>query len=161
AMVTCAAESLAYHTPDLQTRAGDYARSNRSMYALGALFSCADYVQAQRVRRVAQRALAELFAGVDAIVMPAASVAAPSYDSLLTGGVMDALKGVHTMYWDAVGNPALVVPMGFNAAGLPLSLQIAGRPFEEDVLVQVGDAFQRTTDWHRRVPPLAAEVVPA
>ena len=158
AMITCAAESLAYHREDLRTRPGDYARSNRSMYALGALFSGADYVQSQRVRRVTQRALAGVFAEVDAIVMPAATVAAPSYDTLLTGGVMDVLKGVHTMYWDAVGNPALVVPMGFNAGGLPLSLQIAARPFEEDVLVQVGDAFQRATDWHLRVPPIAAEL---
>jgi aspartyl-tRNA(Asn)/glutamyl-tRNA(Gln) amidotransferase subunit A len=158
AMITCVAESLAYHRNDLRDRAGDYARSNRSMYALGALFSGADYVQSQRMRRVTQRALAALFAHVDAIVMPAASCVAPSYDSLLASEVMDVLKGVHTMYWDAVGNPALVVPMGFNAGGLPLSLQIAGRPFEEDILVAVGDAFQQATDWHLRMPPLAAEV---
>jgi aspartyl-tRNA(Asn)/glutamyl-tRNA(Gln) amidotransferase subunit A len=159
AMVTCSAESLAYHLPDLQTRAGDYARSNRSMYALGALFSGADYVQAQRMRRVTQRALAAVFDGVDAIVMPAASVTAPSYDALLSSDVMNVLNGVHTMYWDAVGNPALVVPMGFSDGGMPLSLQIAARPFEEDVLVQIGDAYQGATDWHLRVPPLAA--VPA
>jgi aspartyl-tRNA(Asn)/glutamyl-tRNA(Gln) amidotransferase subunit A len=158
AMITCSAESLAYHRNDLQDRAGDFARSNRSMYALGAMFSGADYVQAQRMRRVTQRALASLFADVDAIVMPAASCVAPSYDALLAGDVMEVLRGVHTMYWDAVGNPALVVPMGFNAGGLPLSLQIAARPFEEDVLVAVGDAYQQSTDWHLRVPPLAAEV---
>jgi aspartyl-tRNA(Asn)/glutamyl-tRNA(Gln) amidotransferase subunit A len=39
---------------------------------------------------------------------------------------------------------------------MPLSLQIASRPFEEDVLVQIGDAYQGATDWHLRVPPLAA-----
>jgi aspartyl-tRNA(Asn)/glutamyl-tRNA(Gln) amidotransferase subunit A len=72
---------------------------------------------------------------------------------------MEVLKGVHTMYWDAVGNPALVVPMGFNHQQLPLSLQVAAAPFAEDVLVRIGDAFQRATDWHLRVPPLAAEVV--
>ena len=158
AMITCAAESLAYHREDLRTRAADYAKSNRSMYALGALFSGADYVQAQRVRRVAQRELAGIFAGIDAMVMPAATRVAPTYDTLLAGDVMEVLKGVHTMYWDAVGNPALVVPMGFNADGLPLSLQITAAPFAEDVLVQVGDAFQQTTEWHLRVPPLAAAV---
>jgi aspartyl-tRNA(Asn)/glutamyl-tRNA(Gln) amidotransferase subunit A len=61
---------------------------------------------------------------------------------------------VHTSYWDAVGNPVLVVPMGFTEGGLPLSLQLAGRPFEEALLVQAGDAFQQATDWHLRVPPL-------
>lgn len=158
AMVTCAAESLAYHMPDARTRPGDYARSNRSMYPLGALFSGADYVQAQRMRRVTQRALAGVFEQVDAIVMPAASVTAPSYDTLLTAGTMEVLRGVHTMYWDAVGNPALVVPMGFSGVGMPLSLQIAARPFEEDVLVQIGDAYQGATDWHLQVPPLATAV---
>jgi len=48
--------------------------------------------------------------------------------------------------------------MGLNADGLPLSLQIAAKPFADDVLVTVGDAYQRATDRHLRVPPLAAEV---
>lgn len=161
AMVTCMAEVLAYHYPDVRDRLGDYARSNRSMYPMGAVFSGADYVQAQRIRRVAQRQLAAVFAGVDLIAMPAASRVAPDYDALLTGGVMEVLAGVHTMYWDAVGNPALVVPMGFNADGLPLSLQLAAAPFAEDLLVQAGDAYQRATDWHLRVPPLAQESLAA
>lgn len=156
AMITCMAESLAYHQPDVISRLPEYVRSNRASYPLGSLFSAADYVQAQRVRRVAQRHLAAIFADVDAIAMPAATRVAPSYDSVLTGSSMQALAGVHTFYWDAVGNPVLVVPMGFNDEGLPLSLQIAGRPFAEDTIVQIGDAYQKSTDWHLQVPPLAA-----
>jgi aspartyl-tRNA(Asn)/glutamyl-tRNA(Gln) amidotransferase subunit A len=155
AMVTCMSEALAYHTIDLRERPQDFVRSNRSMLPLGACFSGADYVQAQRVRRVAQRSLAAVFADVDVIAMPAASRVAPQYDRLLEAGTMEVLQGVHTMYWDAVGNPALVIPMGFNADGLPLSLQLAGGPFEEDRLVQVGDGYQRVTDFHLRVPPIA------
>ncbi len=161
AMITCVAESLAYHREDLRERAHDYHRSNRSMYPLGACFTGADYVQAQRVRRVAQRSLATVFADVDLIATPGATRVSPTYERMLTGGTMDVLAGVHTMYWDAVGNPALVVPMGFNGDGLPLSLQLAARPFEEALLVRAGDAYQQATDWHLRVPPLAAEVVAA
>jgi aspartyl-tRNA(Asn)/glutamyl-tRNA(Gln) amidotransferase subunit A len=160
-MVTCTSEALAYHMPDLRSRPGDYFRALREMQPLGATFSGADYVQAQRVRRVAQRTLAEVFAGVDLIATPAASVVSPSYEKLLNGGALSVLDGVHTAYWDAVGNPALVVPMGFNGDGLPLSLQLAARPFEEDLLVRAGDAFQHATDWHLRVPPLAAEAAVA
>jgi aspartyl-tRNA(Asn)/glutamyl-tRNA(Gln) amidotransferase subunit A len=156
-MVTCVAEALAYHMPDLQTRPQDFVRSFREMQPLGALFSGADYVQAQRVRRVAQRALAGLFAEVDLVATPAASVAAPTYQRLLEGGTMEVLAGVHTAYWDAVGNPALVVPMGFNAEGMPLSLQLGARPFEEGLLVRAGDAYQQATDWHLQAPPLAAQ----
>jgi aspartyl-tRNA(Asn)/glutamyl-tRNA(Gln) amidotransferase subunit A len=64
-----------------------------------------------------------------------------------------------TSYWNAMGLPALVTPMGFNAAGLPLSLQIAGRPFEEAVVLRVGDAFQQVTDWHLQVAPLVSAVL--
>ncbi|HEY4277847.1 MAG TPA: amidase [Conexibacter sp.] len=160
-MVTCMSEALAYHMPDLRSRPGDFFRALREMQPLGAAFSGADYVQAQRVRRVSQRALAEVFAGVDLIATPAASVVSPTYEQVLDGASLSVLDGVHTAYWDAVGNPALVVPMGFNDGGLPLSLQLAARPFEEDLLVRAGDAFQHATDWHLRVPPLAAEAAVA
>ncbi|HWF71956.1 MAG TPA: amidase [Solirubrobacteraceae bacterium] len=158
ALVTCMAESLAYHAADLRERPQDFARSNRSMLPLGACFSGADYVQSQRVRRVAQRALASVFADVDVIAMPAASRVAPRYDHLLEASTLEVLAGIHTMYWDAVGNPALVVPMGFNADGLPLSLQLAARPFEEELLVRAGDAYQRATNWHLQVPALARDL---
>jgi aspartyl-tRNA(Asn)/glutamyl-tRNA(Gln) amidotransferase subunit A len=116
-------------------------------------------VQAQRVRRVAQRGLAALFADVDLIVMPGASQGATALQELRDRGVGGLMGVIHTAYWNAVGNPALVVPMGFTADGLPLSLQLAARPFEEDVLVRAGDAFQSVTDWHLRVPPLAVDAV--
>ena len=70
--------------------------------------------------------------------------------------MFDALSPIYTPYWDAVGNPALVVPMGFNGAGLPLSLQIGGKPFDEATILKVGDAYQTATDWHLAVPPIAA-----
>jgi aspartyl-tRNA(Asn)/glutamyl-tRNA(Gln) amidotransferase subunit A len=154
--VTMVCEALAYHGEDFRTRWEDYFAATRQVVALGAAFSSADYVQAQRVRRVAQRALAGVFADVDVIVMPGAAQGATSYADLAERGIGSMAGVIHTMYWDAVGNPALVVPMGFTADGLPLSLQLAARPFEEAVLVRVGDAYQQATDWHRRVPPLAA-----
>jgi aspartyl-tRNA(Asn)/glutamyl-tRNA(Gln) amidotransferase subunit A len=45
--------------------------------------------------------------------------------------------------------------MGFSERGLPLSLQIAGRPFEESTILKVGDAYQSTTDWHLQLPAIA------
>lgn len=51
--------------------------------------------------------------------------------------------------------------MGFTGGGLPLSLQIAGRPFEESMALRVGDAYQRVTDWHLRVPPLVSQAAVA
>jgi aspartyl-tRNA(Asn)/glutamyl-tRNA(Gln) amidotransferase subunit A len=152
-MVTMMSEAFAYHREDMRARWTDYFAATRTMVGMGALFSGADYVQAQRVRRVAQRALAALFADVDVVVTPTATTPSPTYRSIEEAGFMSRFGTIHTAYWDGVGNPALVVPMGFTAEGLPLSLQIAGRPFEEPALVQVGDAYQQAADWHLRRPP--------
>jgi aspartyl-tRNA(Asn)/glutamyl-tRNA(Gln) amidotransferase subunit A len=155
-MLTIGGEAFAYHRNDLQQRWGDFFAKTRQMVALGALASAADYVQAQRVRRFVQGQLAELFQSVDVIVNPTASAGAPSYEHLGEDGLATMLGTIHTAYWDGMGNPVLVVPMGFSGGGLPLSLQLAARPFEEGLLVRAGDAFQSVTDWHRRVPPLVA-----
>jgi len=56
-----------------------------------------------------------------------------------------------------LGLPAMSVPAGFSSDGLPISFQLAGRPFDEATLLRTADAYQRDTDWHRRLPPAAAE----
>lgn len=152
--VTRSAEVFAFHRGHLREHVSDLARSNRSWLPLGACLSAADYVQAQRVRRVGQRAVAGIFDRVDAVVTPAASVVAPTCSSVMASQPMDVLRGLHTPYWNGLGNPALVVPMGFNADSLPLSLQIAARPFDERLLVRVGEAYQRATNWHLEAAPI-------
>jgi len=52
------------------------------------------------------------------------------------------------------GHPAASIPCGFTAGGLPVGLQIVGRPFDEATVLRVADAYQRATDWHRRRPPI-------
>jgi len=159
AMLTMAAEAMAYHRNDMQERWGDYFARTREIVSWGMLATAADYVQAQRVRRVGQQALAGVFADVDVIATPTASVGAPSYESINEDGIMGVFGSIHTPYWDAVGNPVLVVPMGFTEDGLPVSLQLAGPPFAEATLVRAGQSFQSATDWHRRVPETTAAVV--
>ncbi len=63
-----------------------------------------------------------------------------------------------TSIWNATGLPALCIPMGFTDDGLPLSLQIVGKPFDEATVPRVGDAYQRLTDWHLRLPAVAIPV---
>jgi aspartyl-tRNA(Asn)/glutamyl-tRNA(Gln) amidotransferase subunit A len=155
ALVSMLAEALAFHRRDLNARWQDYAATTQVNLACGALISSQDYVQAQRARRLAQRSLAALFETVDLIVTPTWATAAPLISEvpfILTR----LLTSSFTSYWNAVGYPALAVPMGFNAAALPLSLQIAGRPFEDALVLRAGDAFQSATDWHLQVPPVAA-----
>jgi len=158
AMLTMAAEAMAYHRNDMQERWTDYFARTREIVSWGILASAADYVQAQRVRRVGQHALGGVFADVDVIATPTASIGAPTYEMCNADGIMGVFGSIHTPYWDAVGNPALVVPMGFTDGGLPVSLQLAGEPFDEATLLRTGNAYQSATDWHLRVPELAAAV---
>ena len=153
-MLTLACEALAYHRTDAQRRWADYYPATRAMLARGALVSGADYVQAQRLRRVAQDALRRTLTDVDVLLCPTTSVAAPRLDAFLSGdsSIMTLHGHIHTGYWDSVGNPVLALPMGFSSTGLPLSVQLAGRPFDEAGLLRVGQLLQRRTDWHLRRP---------
>jgi aspartyl-tRNA(Asn)/glutamyl-tRNA(Gln) amidotransferase subunit A len=151
-MVTLGAEACAYHQTDLAGRWEDYTVAARRMLAVGALVSGSEYVQAQRVRRVGQRHLAELLGQVDVVATPTISMIAPPLDSVFGP---DLETRLHTPYWDAVGNPVLALPIGF-VEGMPVSLQVAAPPFAEDILLRVGRAYQQHTDWHRQVPDLEA-----
>ncbi|MER6808983.1 amidase [Spirillospora sp. NPDC000708] len=159
-LVTMCAEAFAYHRNDLVERWGDYFAATRLMLARGAMVTGADYVQAQRVRRVAQDAVARMFDDLDVIVCPTTAVGAPRYDELTDGAGRIDIEGlfrtIFTQYWDCVGNPVLAAPMGATAAGLPLSIQFAGPAFGEAGVLRAADAFQQVTDWHRRVPALVA-----
>ena len=151
-LATMLPEALAYHRDDLRSRWSDYYASTRVNIAFGALVESMDYVQAQRVRRLTQRCLGELFTGVDLVVMPTSPNPAQLIEEMAGNIVTRLLRTSFTSYWNMMGLPALALPMGFNAAGLPLSLQIAGRAFEEARVLRAGDAYQGVTDWHLRVP---------
>ncbi len=72
-----------------------------------------------------------------------------------------------TSIWNGMGLPALCIPIGFTDDGLPLSMQIVGKPFDEATVLRLGDAFQQLTDWHLQTAPMLlqteaeAEAVPA
>jgi aspartyl-tRNA(Asn)/glutamyl-tRNA(Gln) amidotransferase subunit A len=154
-LITSVSESLAYHRDDLARRWLDYLPTTREVLGLAAFVAGGDYVQAQRVRRVAQRAVADLLGRVDVILMPTATISAPTYAHLEEHGVLSTMRNAFTMIWGGLGNPVLAVPMGFASDDLPLGLQIVGRPFDESTILRVGHAYQQATDWHRRLPALA------
>ena len=152
-MITMQVEAFSYHQRDLASRYTDYGRYTRPMIVGGALLTAADYAAAQKVRRIAKAALSSLYETVDLVVTPTCGTGSPALDGLSFDGLIDT---IFTMYWNPVGNPALSVPMGFTDAGLPLGLQIAGRPLEDGLVLRAGDAYQRLTDFHLRQPPVVA-----
>lgn len=149
--LSVSAERMAYHRENLPHGWHDYGRNARLGMARAAHYSAADYVQAQRVRELGRRKVAELFADVDVIAGPMCSATTPlrtELDSFMGGWK----QLVHAPYWDALGHPAMSVPMGFDTAGMPMGMQLIGPPFGDPALLHVAEAFQARTNWHRRRP---------
>lgn len=154
---TLMAEAFNIHRGTLVSSWNDYFAHSREFFASGALVPAVDYIQAQRVRSAAQRELAKLFQRIDVIVTPTASTAALAFGD---DGAIDIERmntHVFTYYWNAVGNPVLAMPIGLGADFLPLSIQVAGRPFEDSMVLRVGAAFQHITRWHLEPPPVGRQ----
>ncbi len=151
-----AAEGFAYHHDDLRDRWQLYGKYTRSVIARGALFNGPDYVQAQRVRMYFGKAVAAVMADVDVLVTPTSTTPA---EKIADMDMAKRMLGVSfTGMWNLIGLPALAVPCGFSSSGLPLSMQIVGKPFDEATVLKVGDAYQHAVDWQLRVPPIAQAV---
>ena len=155
-----AAEALAYHATWIRTRAGDYQADVRERLKMGVFVTGEDYVRAQRVRALVRDEVDETLRHRDVLLAPASPIAAPRLDETAVdiGGhridVRSALIRL-TRSFNLSGHPACALPCGFTAAGLPIGMQIVGRPFDEATVIRASDAYQRTTDWHVRRPPRA------
>lgn len=150
--VVMLAEAHAYHRQTLRTRWSDYGRATRIILAGGAGIGGPDYVQAQRVRRIAQQRMAELLDTVDLVVTPTGHLGAPALDTMDPLDPLGVLPSLHTPYWNPLGNPTLAVPIGLSSEGTPLSMSLSGSPFAEAAVLRAGDAFQRRTGHHTQIP---------
>jgi aspartyl-tRNA(Asn)/glutamyl-tRNA(Gln) amidotransferase subunit A len=116
-----------------------------------------DYLRAQHERRTFSSSLRAVLQRVDAIVLPTLPVAAILTEQIgqeleidgVTENATTALLRM-TMPFNLAGLPALSCPCGFTTGGLPIGLQIAGKPFEEATVLRIAHAYQQLTDWHRR-----------
>jgi aspartyl-tRNA(Asn)/glutamyl-tRNA(Gln) amidotransferase subunit A len=134
-------EAYAIHETDLKVRPHAYGRYGYQRLISGAVLSAADYVQAQRLRRELTAIVNdELLTSHDALLAPnALSTAAPFSDF---GPDASRWGGILTGPFNVTGNPALALPIGFGANGLPLGAQIVGRPFDEPTVLQIGAAYE-------------------
>ncbi|MBI2371724.1 MAG: amidase [Deltaproteobacteria bacterium] len=141
------AEGAAVHLDWYRTRARDYRPKVRALIEAGLLIPAVSYLRAQQVRAGAIAAMRELFTEIDVLVTPTTQVPAPA-------GLGSTGDPIFNAPFSTFGLPALSVPMGFTPSGLPLGLQLVGRPFDEATVLQAGAAYEAATDWHRRRPPL-------
>ncbi len=159
ALVVLAVEAAALHAPWLRTRPEDYTPQVRNRLENGLAYSAIEYLEALRWRGVALQAHLEAIGDVDVILAPASRSAAPRIDETDVGGGPNAEELVVAVMRfmrpvNYLGLPVLVVPAGRSASGLPIGLQLIGRPFGDETCVAFGRAFQQATDHHLRVPDL-------
>ncbi|MGQ4809879.1 Glutamyl-tRNA(Gln) amidotransferase subunit A [Candidatus Entotheonellaceae bacterium PAL068K] len=146
-------EAFAYHASHLRRNPQAFGDMVRARFRIGGLFSAADYVQAQRLRTVLTRQCAEVLQQVDVLVSPTMSAPPPRFAG--TDPLASVTGLSFTGPYNLTGMPAISVPCGFTTAGLPIGLQIAGKPFDEPTLLRVAYTYQQHARWFEKRPRLA------
>ena len=160
------AEALEIHEDWMRTRRQDYGDDVRRLLEIGMMVPATSYVRAQRARA---RTLAEataVLADHDALVAPASAIVAPKIggtqvlEAREDGGEEERVDVVaailrFTQPFDSTGQPALAIPTSLSPAGLPIAMQIIGRPFGEPEVLQIGAAYERARGAIARPPELA------
>jgi aspartyl-tRNA(Asn)/glutamyl-tRNA(Gln) amidotransferase subunit A len=146
-------EAYQYHRKSLAEQPEKFGKAFRDRVLIAAEYTERDYHAAQEKRARLREAYARTFgAQVDVIVSPGRESGAPTMAALITDPLV--IRGKAQRMYNLSGHPALVQPMGFNAGGMPLGVQIAADHWREDVVYQVAAAYEDATGWSRRHPPL-------
>ncbi|MET9713936.1 amidase [Streptomyces rochei] len=142
-------EATAYHERTLRTAAGLYEDDVRVLLEAGELMSAGDHLRAQRARTLMRREWARMFRQVDVVVAPTVPLTAvPAGQTSVSwpDGTVESVSDAYVRLSapaNITGVPALTVPAGTDRAGLPIGLQVLGRPFDEATVVRVGLAHER------------------
>ena len=150
--VILTAEAYAIHEKDMRTRIRDYAEITAARFALGAGILASDYINALRARRETTDAVNAVLGRYDALLCASALHAAPPFaapgDSL-----SPSASPMQTIPFNLTGHPAMSVPVGLNAQGLPLGVQVVGRPFDEPTVFRVCRAIEVLSGWESVAMP--------
>ncbi|HEV3111358.1 MAG TPA: amidase [Candidatus Binataceae bacterium] len=146
-------EAFATHERWMQTGFAQYGAMLRDRMALGGLISGADYLQAVRKRRSLCAATAAAMEPVDMLLTAAQPAEALPIDAVPKWGILE--QPSFTIPFNVTGQPAMAVRAGFGALGLPVSIQLAGKPFAEATLLSAAHAFEQATQWRNQRPPMA------
>lgn len=156
--VIAESEIFAVHQRHLADRIHDYGADFLARTIAGCLFTAVDYIQAQRLRSQMIAEMAGLYARFDVLVTCGMGPA-PQADRPETVDYRNkwSRPNPYTPF-NVLGGPALCVCSGFDDDGLPLALQIVGKPFDEETVLRVGYAYEKATPWRARRPALTGSV---
>ena len=148
------------HRPLFEPNIDELDHNNKIRFLTGSVIPAQFYYKAQKIRAVLRQQILDALEQVDVLVLPTGPVTAPPVESV--PGVQSkehALTGLagrisFTGPFNLAGTPALSVPCGFRSSGMPMGLQIVGRPFAEETVLRVAHAYEQTTEWHNRRAPV-------
>jgi aspartyl-tRNA(Asn)/glutamyl-tRNA(Gln) amidotransferase subunit A len=145
------ADAAAFHHEHLLSRPQDFGADVLQRLKTGAAYTSTEYILARRTQTLMKHQFVKFFESCDILLAPATPVAAPPIEG------PDAVEQARlltrfTAPFNLTGLPALSLPCGFTAGGLPVGLQIISRPWAEDTVLRAAYAFEQATDWHLRNP---------
>ena len=152
------AEAQEIHAHALRTRPQDFGADVRQLLT-GPSPDTETLMQSLRARDALSVSMRQALESVDLLVTPTTPIVAAriGQETIRYGGMEEMVLNAMircTAPFNATGLPALSLPCGFTRAGLPVGLQIVGRPFDEVTVLQAGHAYEQATPWHTRTPPL-------
>jgi aspartyl-tRNA(Asn)/glutamyl-tRNA(Gln) amidotransferase subunit A len=153
-------ESAAVHARLVRERPEEVQPVVRARLELGFRIAAYDYIQALRLRaRLTRVFVRDVFAEADLLAAPVIPEPAPLLERVIEGApeVVAQRQGRFsrlTRPFNGLGLPALALPCGWSADGLPLAFQVVGRPFDEATVLRAGHAYEQAAGWHRRRPAL-------
>ena len=140
-------------------RTKDFQPDVRTLVEVGRLVTASDYLKAEQYRTVLMEEFSKIFATVDVIIGPTTPITAWKSGewTVAVGGEQESVLAASwrfTYPYNLTGLPAISIPCGFDGDGLPIGLQIAGRPFDEVTVLRAAHAYEREHDWIDRLPLL-------
>ena len=154
------AEPSSYHQRWLRERPDDYGADVRTLLEMGEMLLATQYIQAQRYRKLLRNEFMGAFKNVDVFICPTLPFTATRVREttvIIENGVEEDMLSAIMQFTGVpslTGLPSLNVPCGFDPDGLPIGMQVIGRPFAEATLFRVGAAYQSATDFHTRAPAI-------
>jgi len=158
------AEGACFHEKRLKEHPELFDPLVRERLEAAKFYPAVDYIKAMRIRTILMDEMRRVFQKCDVMAVPGGGPASrleppeTARSDVKPGSRSTPVRGGTTFIGDMTGLPAIVIPCGFTAGQpvLPLTIQFYGRPFDEATLFRVAHAYESTTDWHKRRPPLDA-----
>ena len=154
-------EAATYHQQTMRATPELFSDETRQLLETGELTLATTYINAQRSRLAIKNAFKQAIRDVDVLVTPTQPTTALKIGQTTSriGAREESVFAVSARFcapFNISGLPAISVPCGFSPEGMPIGLQIIGKPFDEETVLRIADAFERSTQWHLKHPAIAA-----